>query len=806
MKNDKNITYVDLNNPKSAPVTPSGGKPQAKNGKPPQAQSKASGKLTAPQKTKSALAVVGTTFLSIFLIAVITVCIVAVALTVYVMQFAENSFDIDLKEAELSLTSAIRAYDPNEGEWVEVKRLHGDVMRFWVDIDDIPQHLVDAVVANEDNRFFEHEGVDWYATTGVMVHALMGGDVRGGSTITQQLVKNVTGDDRVSVGRKLREIFRAIGLEHKYTKIDILESYLNRVSFGGNSSGVGSAAWYYFDKDVGELTIAEAALMAAVLPSPHFYNPYNNPELARDRQEVALQQMYYYGFITSDEYDAALAEQIHFRRPIAGDYFGYVDERYNEYAGLLDEDQDDANLYYEDTPWDELRTDIPYKWNGDYEVTQNWYVDAAIWQVATHLAEQRGVSYERALDIIRSGGFTIDLNVDVAMQAKLEEKFLDPYTALSFYDQNAQRADLIQGAFVIMDYNGRILALVGGFGEKEGDDVFNRATQAVRSIGSTIKPISVYAPAIDMNIITYSTMQRDAAGYTPDENDPSKDVLWPANYNERPGGTMNYYPTWYAIQQSTNTIAVRTLQRIGINTAYTMMEDKLGFTTLVPSDRDWSPLALGALTEGARLHELTAAFAIFGNGGVYYEPYLYEKVVDHNGRIILEQNLTGTQAIEKDSSWVVNRMLKKVVDDPSGTGRYAQVPNIEVVGKTGTSNDMQNIVFAALTPEYVASYRFGFDHSRALRSAGADGWRSPARVCGDVLAYVSDTSIPKSFTPEPTVLERRYCRETGLLATPNCPSTEIGYYRASNLPNACTSAHDGTYWATHGDSARPRYD
>ena len=812
MKKDKNLTYVDFSQPEAAVSAAANPRP-VKSGKPPNRN----GHLTPAQKTKSVMAVIGTTFLTIFLIAVITFCIVAVALTVYIMQFAENSFDIDLKAVELSFSSFIKGYDKEAGEWVELKQISGDENRVWVDIDDMPQYLIDAIVSSEDHRYFEHDGVDWYRTGGVVVNAMLKGTSEGGSTITQQLVRDVTNDDKINIGRKLREIFRALSLEQKYTKLDILESYLNRIGFGGSSCGVGSAAWYYFGKNVSELTIAESALLAGVIPSPHNYNPYNNAFNAKERQIHVLKEcMYAYGYITTAEYEEALAEQVHFRRPIAGDDFGYIDERYNEVYGLQDDALGEEDLYYEDTSWEELRTDLPYKWNGDYEVTQNWYVDAGIWQVATHLAEQRGVSYETALDLIRTGGYTIYLNMDMEIQKKLEEKARDPYTFLSAYNQNAQKTELLQGAFVIMGYDGRVLALAGGIGEKEGDNCFNRATQAKRAIGSTVKPLSVYGPAIDMDILTYSTMTKDISGERKDPNDPNnpdKVEFWPYNYEETVPGTGVYWPTWYAVQKSTNTIAVRTLQKVGFQASFSMLTEKLGITTLDSRwDMNWSPLALGAFTDGVRLYELAAAYQIFGNGGVYYEPYLYEKVVDHNGKVVLEQNLVGTRAIEKDSAWVVNRMMKKVIDDPYGSGQHAKIDNNEIIGKTGTSNDMKNLLFCGLTPEYVAVYRIGYDDGSKEIAPFGSGWLRLASAWRNIMVEICDQTTSKKFTPDSTVVELNYCKETGLLATSKCPSTEIGYFKATNLPKSCDAAeHDGSgslYWQTHGDPPgfRPQYN
>ncbi|MCL2108799.1 MAG: transglycosylase domain-containing protein [Oscillospiraceae bacterium] len=805
------------------------------------------GKLTTAQKVRSVLAVIGTTALAIMMIAVITVCIVAVALTVYVMQFAEDSFDIDLKNAEMNFSSFIMVFDPHAtmppeydedgepvefdenalvmeageegfGAWVEVKRLSGDENRRWVDYDDIPGHMIDAIIANEDHRFFEHEGVDWYRTVGATVTALIDDRVTGGSTITQQLVKNLTGDDKVNIGRKLREIFRALSLEQTYTKVDILENYMNLIGFGGTSYGVDSAAWYYFDKTIQEVTLAEAAIIAGVIPSPHNYNPYINTANARSQQEIVLRHMQTYGFISYAERQAALREPIRFRRPVAGEYFNYLDDRV-----VFQSDFDpEENLYFEDTPWDELRENIPYKWNGDYDVSQDWYVDAGLWQVATKLADERGVSYDRAIDQIKNGGYTIYLNVDIGMQRRLEEKARDPYTFVSFYNEEQEDPQkLIQGGFVIMDYGGRVLAAVGGIGEKPGDDCFNRATQSLRPIGSTVKPISVYAPAIDMNILTYSTFVRDVSGRRRDPNNPSHEDNWPLNFSNTPPGNLGsgyYYPTWYAVQQSFNTVAVRTLQKVGFQASYSMLTDSLGISTLDPDiDMNWSPLGLGAFTHGAALHEVTSAFAIFGNGGVHYEPYFFSKVVDHNGSIILEQNLIGTQAVESDSAWIVNRMLKTVVDDPSGSGQYAKIPNIEVVGKTGTSNDMKNLLWSALTPDYVATVRIGYDDGQMeLAARAGDGWRSPARIWGEIMSYVMaeniDMSVPRNFSPEPTVIERSYCTMTGFIASNRCVNTRVGYYRPSNVPEVCfadTHADNGaSFWAANGDPPdwRPQYN
>lgn len=754
--------------------------------------------LTTAQKVKKVLAVIATTLLSMMMIVIITVCIVATALTVYVMQFAEDSFDIDLRDVELSYSSYIYAYDSN-GEEVELKTLSSDENRIWVDIDTIPQYVLDAFVAMEDQRFYEHEGVDWFRTFSVTVKALFSSGTEGGSTITQQLVRDVTGDKEVNVGRKLREIFRAMSLEKKYTKFDILESYLNRIGFGSTCYGIASAAQYYFDKDVSELTIAEGAILAGVVRSPSNFNPYADLTNCRKRQLDALEKMYNQGFITTQEYESAKSEQVKFRRPVYGDDFGYVDERYNEYYGIQDDtSDDDDDLYYENESWDDIGT-AAYTWNGGYEVTQDWYVDAGISQVISDLAQEKGITTASARELLYKGGYSVYLNMDIDIQTKLDEAMKDPYTALSKYDVHAASSDLLQASFVLMDYSGRVVALAGGLGEKPGDNCFNRATQSKRSVGSTIKPIGVYSIALEKNAITYSTMIQDISGKVTDENadweeypdaqldDDEVCIRWPQNYQSTDNGSMVYRPAWYAVMKSMNTISARVLNMIGLQASFDQLTTRLGVELDAKQAMTYSGLATGSAA--MTLLELCGAYQIFGNGGVYYEPYLYSKVVDSTGKTILEQNYTGTQAISRDTSWVTNRMMYTVAHDTAGSGRYSLIDGIEVIGKTGTANDESNLHYMGLTPSYVGAVRIGYDDNRAIGKA--DGWLAVAQIWNRIMTAVTDTSVSENFIPDASVVQVPYCTETGLLATSRCPSTEIGYYRSTNIPRSCDCAHDG---------------
>lgn len=719
-----------------------------------------------------AMTIVGTTFSAMLLVLVIMVCIVATVLAVYVLDFADKSYDANLRNIEMKYTSFVYGYDENN-ELVEIKRLAAEQNRVWVDYEDISPYIVDAVVASEDKRFYTHKGVDWYRTAGAF---FSNGDGGGGSTITQQLIKNLTGDNEVSWERKLREIFRALSLEEKYTKIDILESYLNQIWFGGMVYGVGAASQYYFGKDVSELNIGEAAVLAGMIRNPGKMSPYFDLARSKQQQNYSLRCMYEQGMITTKEYEDFRYNriQVHFAKPVYGDDYGYIDARTLDSS---DDSVDDTDNTQQAAGYE------AYKWNGDYEVTQDWYVDAAIDQVITDYADLKGITYTSAKNELYNGGYKIYINENMKLQKILEDKYKDPYTVLSYYDASAPAEDLIQSAFIVMDYTGTVQAVVGGLGDKPGDGTFNRATQATRSPGSTMKPISTYSLAVQKNLITYSTLIPDAQINIGTEDEPQ---YWPENYGSVIGdGTLR--PAWYGVEHSLNTLAVRVGRMNTTKAMYNQLTQMLGFTTLVEQDIALSPLSLGALTYGAKLVEVAGAYQIFGNGGVYYRPMFYSKVEDSKGNVILEQDFFGTQAIDSDTAWVTNRMIYKVVNGGSGTGPKAQMENVEVIGKTGTSNAGTDLLFMGLTPDYVGGLWIGYDDSREI--GGGDGWKAVAAVWKEVMKDIQDTTEIHKFTPDASVVEKLYCTKTGLLATNKCDSMDIGYYRQSNLPAYCNGDH-----------------
>ncbi len=719
----------------------------------------------------NAMTVIGTTISSMLLVFVIMMCIVVTVVTVYILDFKDSSTEINLTETDMKYTSIVYAYN-KDGQEVELKRLVKDQNRIWVDYEDISPNIINAFVAKEDKRFWDHKGVDWRRTVYALVLDVFSNDDtrQGGSTITQQLIKNITDDKDQTWERKLREIFRALDLEEKYNKEQILESYLNRIGFGGMNYGIGAASDYYFGKTADQLDIAEAAIIAGIVKNPEKYNPYTSLEKSKVQQLWVLEEMYAQGYINTAEYEAAKTEQVKFKRTVYGDDYGYIDPR-----SIAPEEPPE-----EEEPEPEQKEEA-YKWYGNYEVSQTWYTDAAIRQVIEDYAELKGITYTSASNEIYNGGYKIYTNVDMEKQAIIEEKFKDPTIIQTKYDKYAEEEDLLQGAMVIMDYTGTVVALVGGVGEKPGDNCFNRATMSVRSPGSTIKPIGPYSTALQENAIYYSMLLPDIGIIKQADGH-----IWPSNYSGYGAGKL--VPVWYGVQESLNTLSVRTTREITPQVVYNQLTQNLGLSTLDEADIDLAPMAMGAVTNGIKLIELTAAYQIMGNGGIYYEPKLYSRVVDSRGNIILEQNFYGTQAIDSDTAWITNRMMRKVVLRYGGTAYQSQLDNIEVVGKTGTSNSGFDLLFAGLTPNHVAIGWVGNDYNKKLELI--PNKKAVARAWHDVMIEIEDKTIVSQFTPDPTTLERRYCTETGLLASSECQETEIGYYRASNLPPRCSGDHE----------------
>lgn len=684
--------------------------------------------------------VIGTVILSLILILVITCSIIAAALTVYVMQFRQSSaVDLDLNNLDLAYTTFIYGYDKDE-ELVELANISRAADRIPVSLDRIPQHVRDAFVYTEDERFYEHAGVDWKRTFGAFVNEILNEALyhgrQGGSTITQQLVKNITGDDDSGWDRKMREIFRASDLETYYSKDDILCAYLNAIGFGGSTAGIQAASLKYFGKDVSELTLAQAACLAAIPKDPNHLNPWADLEANRERQIVVLNAMLKNAAISREEYEAALEADIELIDP-------------NEKA-LEDDD------------------------------IQNWYIDMVIRDVVYDLMDYYGVDYEDASDMLYNGGYTIYTPIDIEMQEEIEAKYKD-YTTFS----SQVLTDPPQSCFIVMDYNGNILAVAGGVGEKPGSNVWNRATMSTRQPGSSIKPLAGYSYGIDSDMITWSSIFLDKPIQIPDENNPGQTRSWPTNYSST--GSMTYsgksYFTFQALQRSLNTVSARIVEQATPIKVFEFMQNKYQFTSLSAYDADLAPLAVGALTNGVYLREIVAAYQVFGNGGKYYKPTSYTYVLDPSGDVILQHRYTPIQSISQESAYVMNKLMQTVVEGPNGTARAAKLETTPLVGKTGTSQDWLDQWFIGCTPDYVSGVWYGYDDNRTVKSGTYYG---SAQLWKNIFGDIAEAEPTKEFPECDTIKELYYCSNTGLIAGASCPTGSIGYYKSTNVPAVCT--------------------
>ena len=605
----------------------------------------------------------------------------------YVKTSLVDELDISLDDFSLSESSTV--YD-SEGNVLAT--LSGSENRIWVDYEDIPEDLEHALVAIEDKRFYDHKGVDWYRTVGAVFNMFLGmRDNFGGSTITQQLIKNLTGDNEVTVQRKLVEIFRALEFEKKYDKEEIIEWYLNAVYFGEGCNGIYTAAQTYFGKEPSELSLAECASIVGIVNLPTYYSPFYSVENNKTRQETVLREMYEQGYITYDEYTEAVNEELVFVRSET-----------------------------------EVATQEIY----------SYYVEAVIDDVIADLMEVRGVNYETAQTLIYSGGYQIYTCCDTRIQGIVDsvyediESFPRPY-----YTVTGQQ---LQSAIVIMDpYTGEIVAMSGGVGEKTGNLVLNRATDSQRPPGSSFKPLAVYAPAFDLGIITQNTLVNDAG---PDEVQLEHTSWYPNNDDYSYMGIITIRT---ALINSRNTVSAQILDKIGLEASYSFLRDNLGITSMVDADYNYAPLALGQLTNGITVREMAQAYSAFVNDGMFTESITYTQVIDSNGNLVLDNQPETHQAMRPNTAYNIIDMLQDAAT--YGTGSEANFYTMPVAGKTGSSTDYWDRWFAGMTPYYVGVVWTGFDQPEHMYVSG----NPAAQVWNRIMRQVHDGLEWRNFT-EPT--------------------------------------------------------
>lgn len=668
------------------------------------------------------------------------VCFSVIAIYGYSVVYGDPVFDLTEVAQSQNQTSFI--YGTDGDDVVEITRLHGEENRIWVDLDDMSEYLPKAVIAAEDKRFYKHHGVDWIRTIGVFIRQ----NNEGGSTITQQLIKNLTDDNKVTYVRKFNEILRALNLERNYSKEEILEAYLNTIYLSNGCYGVKTAAEVYFGKEVSDLNIAECACLVAITKAPTQYDPlinYDTEDGNRQRQVWIINEMASdeNGFITEEQRDEAINYEMIFTNS----------ENYE--GSQLDSDSEQ---------------------NDNDDIT-NYYVDYVITTVQEDL-QKMGYTSKKAHDLVYGGGLKIYTAIDFDVQDALEDVY-----------ENYRRMpdETVQGAMVVMDYNGRVLGMVGGTGKNKGSLLYNRATMANRPPGSTIKPLSVYGPALEKSLnddsvdIYWSTIIKDA---------PLKIVEgepWP--HNEGGSYSSRNVTLQYGLAQSLNTISARTLDMISVDYSYNFLSENFHLSTLDDvRDVDYGPLAIGSLTNGATVLDMTAAYASFGNGGNYYEPYCYYKIEDSKGNVILEKDpeKTKQQSLSETTAWLMNKLLQEAMR--SGTGQYYKLSGIECFGKTGTTNDNKDRWFAAGTPDFVAVTWYGYDTPKEVHYSLS--YNPSGTIWNTVMQEIYETLDKKGIDyetefPECDGLVRRsYCSSCGKLSD----SGSYGWYDENNLPGYCS--------------------
>lgn len=667
--------------------------------------------------------------LSLFLVFVITGCLVVGTFLVYVFAFVDGTVDNNLNQLKLNYTTTIYTQNSSSGKWEEYQRLHGEDNRIWIHYDrtkaaekaegynGIPHNLAMAFVAIEDKRFFEHDGVDWRRTFGAFVGMITNNSTFGGSTITQQLVKNITKDDDRKASRKVREIMRARYLEGEYAKEVILECYMNTIAMGNGIYGVEVAAEFYFGKQVTELTLAECASLAGITKSPESYRPDKNLEKNTKRRNDILYEMYDQGYITKEEYEAAKAEELN-----------VVADR-----GVLKETK-----------------------------INSYFVDALIDEVIQALMKTYNYDESKAAANFYTGGYQIYSTIDPNVQSALESVFTDPAYALA-----GKNDAKLQGSMTVMDYKGHIKGMVGGIGEKTENRGLNRATSSPRQPGSTMKPIAAYAPAVEKDIITYSSIIEDKKRtYT------NKDWA-PKNWYDHYKGNIT---AKYALQISSNGIPVHIVDMLSPKSCFEFITQSLGLSNLNSEDMNYAPLGMGGTNGGITTKESAAAFAIFGNGGKYYRPVTFVEIYDQLGNLIVSNKPSPSVAISEDTATIMNHMLRNVVYGSDGTGRAAAayLPNQTIYAKTGTSDATNDLWFVGGTPYYVASCWCGFDSPQGISSSSV-----ALRMWGNAMSKIHSKLEAATFTDSEYVQCKLFCSETGELATPGCPISEYGWYKLS---------------------------
>lgn len=674
---------------------------------------------------------------------------------IWLAPYASVRMDMTLMEIPIAEPARLLAYDAEtrsnrtgELHTAENCTIGSGRQRVFVPYEEMPSHLVNAFIAMEDKRFRVHRGVDILRTARAGVNYLLGKGSFGGSTITQQLVKNLTGHDEYTPDRKITEIFCALDLERQADKNTILEAYLNVINLAEGCMGVGMAAETYFSKSVSDLTLAECASIAAITCNPSRYDPATHPENNRARRDLVLRQMEEQGYISRSELVEALATPLALAPPVSAE---------------------------------EGR-------KGSRHVT-SWYADLVASDVIHDLCDRLGYTYTAASLLVYNGGLTIETVQDEKLQAIVEAY----YTDLSHFPVGQQGRP--QSSFILIDpTTGDILAVAGAVGEKLGSRLQSYATDTCRPAGSCIKPLTVYAPALERGLITWASIYED---------EPTclrGNIPWPANADGLYRGRVT---VGQSVASSLNPVAVRILAEVGVEESFAFAKYKLGLGGLIHSsagsanDCTVSSLALGQQSRGLTCRELTAAYTVFSDG-IYRAPVSYHRVLDRDGRVLLE-NLPATEenrAISSENAALMTRLLMTVTSHGTASRylAFTKALGVETAGKTGTTQNNCDRRFVGYTPRLLAGVWMGYDYPAELK--GIQG--NPCVTIWDELMALCEQSYrgapsKLSFDCPDSLVELDFCPLSGCALNEYCLdpvhgcAAEGGWFiRGTEPTNSCT--------------------
>lgn len=800
------------------------------------------------KKPKKRRSIIGMIFS--FIGCMLCLCIMAasvggVLLSMYIVQVtADDAETLDLDNQKNRQTSIV--YDINGNEYASLSRNEN---RIWRELSAMPENLQNAVIAIEDKNFRTEPGINLKGTIGAALNAFTGnriwGTNRGASTLEQQLIKNLTGDSEQDNMRKVREIFRALGLDNKYSKETILEAYLNTIPLTGIIHGMEAGSIEYFGKHVEDLTLAECATLASITKNPTKYNPATNPEELIKRRNHVLYEMYTQGYITEAEFNAAKAETVtltektstteNATRSSSNSWF--TDALYTQLLSQLQEDlnytADEAKelifsgglrIYstvdptvqagIEKTMYNEDDL-IPALWHEEPVCLRDYPADSSSWDE---------VQYDDATGLpITKDGYAVYGQEAIPVYADEEGTTLKMGTSTDPDYPNDTTVYLCvyekvrtQAAMATLDYDGNILGIGGGIGEKKYDLGFNRATSPHQT-GSTMKPIGAYALALDYKLINYSSQFLDSPYYSAEDKKVLKDQYigvmspfseaaqsrsdvwraWPTNYGGA-GGQGNPMLVYDALQQSYNTVAVWVGDMVGVDYLYNFVHDTLECSYIsAENDMDLGPLVLGSQSSGLTVVQLAGAYTMF-NTGTFTTPHYYTEITDYQGNMILDNNkyINTTQAISADTAYIMNRMMWNVLHSRKGTA-YGKAPDGEMdsVAKTGTTSNYKDYTFAGLTPYYVTAIWWGCDRPTEMDTLGKAGKNaSPIQYAWKALMEDLQADLPvKEFAKGENVVEKHFDTSTGAIIS---SGGSVGYYTEDNLPdNSYTVSEDDPYAA-----------